>query len=307
MKKIRYTWIGSPRFNLAKQDPYHKMDVSGPEQMAFALVAADSAWRVVFYCQNKHVAAYRKYFSGGANEAAGDVIDVLGIEDTLLDLVEAGNPLDQFVSALMRGAMRDSAPVCEWVNAKNLWSLFTLWKCGGYHLDTGVAPLKGFAGLPEPGRFMVPGNPGSTVEMNQLGHWEIHQKFGLPVAPTDSILVTMGIANEEVLGLNGLERHAKLLVPHIDVWCLYSDAQDQQAHRALYCQVYLMMAIKPFLTNLALYKDLCGHVIVSAVQNGLGQTAAARTAHMWDARTSGSDSDGVPELKLIKRYFNSHR
>ena len=103
--------------------------------------------------------------------------------------------------------------------------------------------------------------------------------------------------------------------PHVDVWTLYSPAANARITRALEWYIrfwYVLEEVRKTPNSTEQYKSLCRHGIISAVmtalthnENGSCRDAVDR-ACLWPAALTGADA-GIPELRLRKTYYGSHR
>lgn len=184
---VHTTWIGPPnpeRKTVGGRQLELRADIDGPQLMAEAAAMSDRAsqaegWtkksrphRVIFHCLQEQ----KKEFD---TEFEGTEVRVWAIEDqvtltTTEDQVGwSKDKMPDTVGRIIGESIRlqkGAATRRDAVNAKNVWSMYTIWRYGGYHMDTGVYPSGAEGGaarapklpdrsqvkLPEPDVFAAP-------------------------------------------------------------------------------------------------------------------------------------------------------
>ncbi|CAM4172460.1 hypothetical protein G4177_11265 [Corallococcus sp. ZKHCc1 1396] len=321
---VNYTWFGPPTFDAR--------DSGGPKALMRARSDTQASGYVInFWCLDAHVWAYRNYFKGSNFSVHNrEKLEVRGIETflnknvgvrrgTRSGLVQSGInwvwssfswDIDLVVKHIIETSMGASANsatrIREIVNAKNIWSLYTMYKVGGYAMDTGVGPgVGGAVSLRDYTTFKVPAaGPGHIEDAIAIAHAKAPHKY----LSDRCSAMTAGVAGH-------FEVHRDQPAPHVDVWTLFSPAGHAKVTRALewYCRFwYSLEEVKKKPNSTEEYKDLCRHGIISAVMTAITHDDNGRCLDgvdrncLWPAELTGADA-GVPELKTRKTYYGSHR
>lgn len=322
---VHYTWIGPPTFDAR--------DTGGPRSLMRARSDSGASGYVInFWCLDAHVWAYRNYFKGSNFRVHNrEKLEVRGIETylnknvgvrrgTRSGLVQSGInwvwssfswDIDLVVKHIVEtsiGAAANSATrIREIVNAKNVWSLYTMYKLGGYAMDTGVGPgIGGAVNLRSYTTMKVPAaGPGRVVDAVAIAHANAPHKY----LSDRCSAMTAGVAGH--FGDVFRDKPA----PHVDVWTLFSPAGHARVTRALEWYIrfwYSLEEVKKKPGATEEYKDLCRHGIISAVMTAITHDDQGRCLDgvdmnsVWPAELTGADA-GVPELKTRKTYYGSHR
>jgi len=282
--------------------------------MARASFDNDPAPRIRFCCLREYADAFRQ-------DLAGVAIDVIPIEDHLADVsilsVITRSPqlddLDLSVSHIINECARKEEGkynIRKLVNAKNVWSMYCLWKLGGYHLDCGVLPWEGrTVNFPAADSFAIPRLGDQT---RKVAH-AIVRKAG---AFNATCCILNGGA-EPVLSQMVLEGCCEVKgeweLPQIDVWLLRSPAADESMKRALSFYVQAWYAMEGAELSDMLYKSASREAVVSAALSGLTHAGILQAGCKVDWRRHVIDTPvfigaaEVPELKIKKIGFSSHR
>lgn len=217
------TWVGPP--NSQRKDARGgklkiRPDIDGPRLIAHGLaradqrmMAADRRWtdidlphRLIFHCFKAHRPDFEALF-------ASTDVRVWAIEDqvpapaanlTYAPMTESALPSTvHHVMTTSRDLQQPNRPKREYVNAKNMWSYYSIWRYGGYHMDTGVFPASTMSdsrtkkprshpnprvGMPEPTDFGIVNERGGRKVMRlQLERWVDHKQFGAVAFGTDAM------------------------------------------------------------------------------------------------------------------------
>ena len=168
MADVYYTWFGPPALAnkvVSGVDGQVRPDVFGITRTAASSFANTPPPRFKFCCLKK----YADVFRGGLP----DYIDVVPIEDqfdskTFTAITLSRPSLDDLgltVDFILRETIafheRRPLEVKQLAFCKDIWSLYVVWKLGGYHLDCGCFPAKvGSVNIPEPTTFGIAANAG---------------------------------------------------------------------------------------------------------------------------------------------------
>ncbi|RKH21522.1 hypothetical protein D7X74_01120 [Corallococcus sp. CA047B] len=322
MLDVHYTWIGPPTLDAR--------DTGGPKALMRARSDAQgSGFVITFWCLDAHVWTYRNHFKGSNFQVLnGEKLRVRGIESYLKNSVgehrgSRSAPLmaginwvwssfswdiDMVVKHIMETSIgaRANSPtrIREIVNAKNVWSLYVLYKLGGYAMDTGVGPgIDGSVSLRSYPTFKAPAaGPGPIIDAVMVAHARAPHKYLSDRCST----MTTGVAAH-------FDVHRDQEAPHVDVWTLYSPEGNPRVKRALewYSRFWYVLETIRTTQSVDLYKDRCRFGIISAVMTGAshhddGRCRDTDRACLWPAALEGVNA-GIPELRLKKTYYGSHR
>lgn len=234
----------------------------------------------------------------------------------------------------------------ERVNAKNLWSLWSVYRHGGYHLDTGVVRNQRMAiRVPPPQVFCLPDvtfrfddtTPAEPAPKPSFFNKRV-KKSSLKITTVRGGAGTVNYAHANVnnligagpvcstmtgldgkLGTHVLNGHVGPLRPttfnaNIDVWMLGSPAGDPVVERALdwYMAVwfYLERAKGGALNgDAAGYKEACRGAIISAVATAIAHAGLRQcnTAQQAGRHLIRTRDAEVADFNLKKHGFQSHR
>ena len=319
MAKLFFTWVGAPGST---------REIKGIE---------GAQRQDLFGCVRTHRARYKgekpeitlcvlKKFAQYYRAQLPDSIAVLSIEDVFstskyLSLIMSKpdlSNLDMCVDYIIRetlgvrGSAYDNAllPKKRLAFVKDVWSLYCVWRFGGYHLDLGCFPYSEPVEFPEPKIFGVP-----------------DIQLGLAAARRDSQAILAGVRTRWVAMPNGsdLEQtvfagkisdtQASPLGNTVDVWLVRSPAKDASVKKALEAYILGWFEIERYLKQASVpvadgtQRLYLRQLIISAVFTGMtynGNTRkqkAEAESHLIKTymRTK------IPELGINKVNFGSHR
>ena len=342
---VHTTYLGPPATNTA---PWHgvatRPDVDGARQLHTALQGAGAAGvDVRFHCLRRHRTAFRALLPAA--------VDVRAVEDefpgprphsillSAPDLQDLHGTTDYIVrtsvrrqEAAERTAQRTGTRATKRhiVNAKNVWSLYCLWRFGGYHLDSGVLPTPGaVVRFPQPDDFGIAFLDRSGAHLaNQVGMGGIYvmkARIDERPSPFDAVLKS---DVENVYRLlfpipplqpgplaatvrRGADR-VNLRGGEVDVWLMRSPAQHPVVRRALEAYLRLWFIVDGRRDQFAdnAYASASRSTVISSVLTGM---APADDRAFW----AGTDfvarhhvvsrDQVVAELGVEKFGFGSHR
>lgn len=320
---VHYTWIGPPRFD--------QRDVGAPKAMMRAKNGHGGKPFVIhFWCLDAHVTAFRDHFrASNFRVGNGEKLTVRSIErylerntgvhrsrrsallNSAINWVWSSFSwnIDLTVHTIVATSTRSNASgptrIREIVNAKNVWSLYVLYKEGGYAMDTGVGPgQNGTVSIREWDTFKAPAQAGNggIGDAIVLGHKTGAHSY----LSGRCTAATTGVAGH--LGIDGSDT-----APHVDVWTMYSPAGSGEITRALewYIRFWFIAeeVRKSTRYDSDYYKDLCRHGIISSIFTGMshdgnGFCRGIDDQFLWTADL-GEDA-GIPAIGIKKSYYGSH-
>jgi hypothetical protein len=195
---------------------------------------------------------------------------------------------------------------------KDIWSLYCIWKFGGYHLDCGCFPDDDALAvhLPAPTTF-------GTVANQQSGATQyLHCAVGFP-SGSRCAAISRGsqvFANSVLAGMTVPQPMPCRLQRNIDVWLMCSPAGDPAANVALEFYVNGWFEIRRARLSEALHAQALRELIISAVATGVTHSGPGRTFgrgcvgysyedHLIDATLSPAR---VAAFNIRKVGFASH-
>lgn len=317
MLKIHYTWVGPP------DRSGRKRDILGPMAMMKARYGPNCEPFVIdFWCLNAHTRYFHDKFRGKNFTVRGrDKLRVRSIESYLESCVgerrrgfhhrstplmkvfnwgryKTGWNLDLVVRHIVTHSTRRGATVREIVNAKNIWSLYTMYRMGGYAMDTGVGPRNGRVNIRAYESFKAPRDQGTFYTLTEFS--------GRNCAVTQPVANHLNVDAGYVTG------------PRMDVWTLYAPAEDPILLYGLEWYLRYWYALENARTSEpeGTYKDLCRNGIISTVMTAIccggnrrirGDSVPDRivTENTWDAVLEG-DGAGIGDIGITKTYYGSH-
>ncbi len=317
MLTINYTWVGPP------DRSGRKRDIIGPMAMMKARYGPRCQPFVIdFWCLNTHVQYFHTKFRGRNFTVRGrDKLQVRGIESYLETCVgerrrgfhhrstplmqvfnwgryKTGWNLNLVVRHIITHSTRRNATVREIVNAKNIWSLYVMYRLGGYAMDTGVGPQNTRVNLQSFDSFKAPREQGTFYTFTNFSSRNC--------AVTPPVAHHLDVETGYITG------------PRMDVWTLYAPARDPillyglEWYLRYWYELEKIRKTKPEQE----YKDLCRDGIISTIMTAIcfgdnrrihGDRVPVRieTQNTWDAILEGDDA-GIPEIGIAKTYFGSH-
>jgi len=254
-------------------------------------------------------------------------IDILPIEDAfstkgMLSIVmsrpDMGN-LDATVDYIVRetlgvrgtGYSPHLLPTKKLAFIKDLWSLYCLWKFGGYHLDSGCFPHQagGALDFPAPQRFGAPDVLGT--DSSAFTQSQVRLQTGL------TKWVMLRNSHLKMEALQGKVTDGQTYAPlkrMVDVWFLRGPKNDPVARTALETYVQGWFEIQRWAKTVEERKaEVVGarqlrELVVSSVLTGLtyhqGRTRSKQESESFLLQVS---QNGLPEFGIHKVHFRSHR
>ncbi|MCG8636712.1 MAG: hypothetical protein MI863_22960 [Desulfobacterales bacterium] len=184
---------------------------------------------------------------------------------------------------------------------KDLWSLYCVWKFGGYHLDAGCFPGNGNVKFPD---CLTLGIVESTEQgRKQRYNYKVtprrFKKF--PVVFYDSSVTTL---KGQGIGLNIAQSGPSVLKQFFDVWAIRGPEGHESVRIALETYVNLWFAVHEGDLSEENYLKAMRATIVSACMTGISQSESG-----WVNKSTLMPALG-PTLKepSIRKYnYKSHR
>ncbi len=178
-----FSYFGPPKTTtVAGQWP----DIRGPVSLASAQVQPGMATpRIKLGVLPAHLAAFRARLRAQAPQFA-DRIEVFSIPSVFGQWPmprSRGDQIEVAVADVLSQCTANLADIRGLVTAKNLWSLWCLYRYGGYHLDTGVVSPNGQIALPRPGRFAAQIVPDGNGNPSVGDAFHRHGRFGITGIP----------------------------------------------------------------------------------------------------------------------------
>ena len=206
------------------------------------------------------------------------------------------NDLDACVSTVIRQSMQTPDNRRARLNAKNIWSLYCVYRFGGYHLDADILPL---LNSDKKTRMLSPTSFGSASTSAVIAEGQQPMKPGL-LSHVSGYFGQSGISCialsrdadsglEQMLreraGISSTEPPFEDTLDLPDVSVLRSPAGDHGAERALRTYLYLWFALRDYADTIALRQTLdvsYRHAMLSAVATGLTHDEPRADAHSAD-------------------------
>lgn len=234
------------------------------------------------------------------------------------DLDDLGLTVDYIIREIVkvRGTGYDSKllPYKNLAFVKDLWSLYSVWKYGGYHLDSGIFPWPNGATVdfPEPTGFDVP-TIDSVNCRAPAKHFNVTFSTGKPMCAT----LRGGGSNFADMVMPGRVTASKT-VSHLerllDVWMMRSPAGDPSARRALEFYVRGWFEIRRWVkanpNKESATAELLRELVVFSAMTGVthhGKKYKCNGKRDVDAHIINGTGKEVKEMKLKKVGFQSHR
>jgi hypothetical protein len=311
-----YTWLGPP----AAISDGVRPDLMGPVQMSRARFGRFKP-RIKFCCLERYKDNLSQELSQGLPR--GTEIEIFAIEDQLPEQIRGGKlldspdfkDLDACVATILYQMLNDTRLFSQttgsgqgkpiYAFAKDIWSLFCLYKYGGYHLDTGVVPdtvpgtnavefpkcstfsivdIFGFIGTASGQRTAVPHKRGKFKKLG-LDCVAIKEENNILVGQ----VLTKDLAKDQT-SISTLSLHNQF-----DVFLMRSPRGHLGIKRALMFYIYIWFKTYPLVKqdklNTLLYKSACRSAILSAVATGL--------THSEKDGTGCTGATSLPENSLI--------
>lgn len=218
----------------------------------------------------------------------------------------------------VRGTGYDSKqlPYKNLAFVKDLWSLYSVWKYGGYHLDSGIFPWpnEAIVDFPEPQGFNVP-----TIDFVDCRPPARH--CVIQFASGKSMCVTMRYSESNLekyvlpgrVVVTSTQSHLESL---LDVWMIRSPAGDPSARRALEVYVRGWFEIRRWIRVQAnpvqegIVAELLRELVVFSAMTGVthnGKEHACSGKFEVKSHIIQGANKEVKVMNLKKVGFQSHR
>lgn len=327
MANVYLTWFGAPAAANKTVEGIGgtvRPDIFGASRLAAAGANAPAP-RIKFCCLSEHAAA----FGNDLNN-----VDIVPIEDQLptkdytsLTMTE---PNLSDLPATVDYILRDTFNIRMWANTrirfgndgvpyhklafmKDMWSLYTLWRLGGYHVDCGCFPGGGGnITFPDPTTFGV-------VAVSDGGSTHPHQKIRMG---RDRVCSTISSGNQVFKELVIQERTVignSLLNRTVDVWCMRSPAGNESVQHALEFWLRGWFMIREATRNntlptTELQNQAFRELIVSSVMTAITHSRKTSACngnnwkkHVFTGRRDQNNRMQVADLGIAKVGFQSHQ
>lgn len=317
MTDVYFSWFGPPQqanktvagVGAARPDLFGLLRTAGAR-----FPGTDAPPRFTLCCLKKFESDFKKQLPDYINTLAlEDAFNTDNFQSILLTKPDLNN-LDLCVDYILREIIRvrgmnyanSALPYAYLAFAKDLWSLYTVWKRGGYHIDAGCFPDPKYGGtvtLPAPTNFAVP-------VVSDEGKTPLHAKVAFKgVKPTCATLAggwagSNGAIAGATLGCTISPQKTSPLNRQLDVWMLRSPQGDRGAEAALkfYIQGWFAMRDNDFL-NAQSYRELVVAAVATAITHADGRCSSPSG---WKAHIIEAIGGDVPSLGLRKVGFQSH-
>jgi hypothetical protein len=278
MTNVYFTWFGPPAAANKHVEGIGQVrpDLFGLLRLANATFPPNHQPSFTLYCLANHLAAFRA--------AVPQPIQVQAIEQqfashnykSLVDIIPGRTAsLETQVDFIIREMLSSHGDRGRGgAFMKDIWSLYCIWKFGGYHLDCGCFPDNAnlAVNLPAPTTF-------GTVANQQSGVTQyVHCSVDFPSGVTCAAL-SRGNRVFEVAVLAGMTQPQRLpcrLQRNIDVWLMRSPAGDPAAKVALEFYVKGWFEIRGARLSEALHAQALRELIISAVATGVTHSGPGR-------------------------------
>jgi hypothetical protein len=191
---------------------------------------------------------------------------------------------------------------------KDIWSLYFVWKFGGYHIDCGCFPDPKYGDTVElynPDTFGVPVISG--VGMNFL-HANIAFEGGAICASLSGQLNSEA-ASKMLLDVGVSKREFDSpLDRQVDIWLLRSPAAHPAAEKALKFYVNAWFALRKADPKSEILPDVYRALAISSISTGISHMPTHCCGHATSVNEHLIEANGgdVPSLGLRKVGFQSH-
>ena len=323
MTKVFYTWLG-PQQSASREingiAGMHRPDLFGILQTARASFRNTPSPTFTLCVLKKFQAAFDAELPDNVKTLAVDDVFSSSSFNSLLLSSPNVEDLDVSVDYIMRETLRvrgtgysDSVlPFKKLAFVKDLWSLYSVWKYGGYHLDSGIFPAPGAASLnfPEPKTFCVP-----TIDSGNYRGPARRVRFRFRTGKAQSVTISNKQSMLERTAMAGKvdvsnsDSHVNRL---LDVWLMGSPAGDPSARLALETYIRTWFEIQAWAkeNQKECPDELMRELIVFAALTGVTHTGEAHvpaTKHEVDERIIDGANKVVRSMNLKKVGFRTHR
>ncbi len=308
MVNVFTSWIGVPpkeprEIDTKEDDPPLFPDVEGIRRIAKRAVGGNVKFH--FCCLARYVKQYK---------AALPNMEIVPIEDQFeatkdikyLKKQDKPSPslsadvdyiIRQFIG--YRGDKKINTKYLAMV--KDFWSLYCVWKFGGYHIDSGCFPGPGRVVFPECNTLGVMGATDPVGLLKKTYNCDVNTRFGkFPV-----VLYEHSVGKLSTAGLKITQKGMAPLKVMIDVWAIRGAAGEKATEIALRTYVNLWFALQSGdVNNDVVYREALRNTGVSACATGISHTGRLNGESLILGRLMGK----VLEVPSIKKYgFKSHR
>ncbi len=345
MANAYFTWFGPPASipsDVSKQRKVAGIGAVRPDIFGVKLLAAGTFTdnpppRIKFFCLREYASAFRADLP--------NQVDVMPVEDQLptkdfasLSMTE---PTLDNLGATVDFVLRETFLIRMWGGSKvrfgeggcpfnklafmkDMWSLYVLWKLGGYHLDCGCFPSGGAVSLPAPTTLGI-------VSITERGATPPHARVTLDGRAAVCSTISRGLGalwQDGVLPAKPANIGTSPMDQMLDVWCMRSNADSDAAKLALEYWLRGWFAIrKAVVANKLpakgeLYAQAHRELVMTAVMTAAAHSRPNRACtdggtwrqHVIPTQTVPLVVEGksagtrmtVPSLKLVKVGFQSH-
>ena len=277
------SWFGPP----VESVQGYRSDIAASSALAGNRYTTNARPSIRFCCQARY---------------ASEFPDLPNVEKIIIDEHLYSGPvltepdfsnLHACVSTVIRQSMRTPDNHRARLNAKNVWSLYCVFRYGGYHLDADVVP---FISGSHKTRLLSPSTFGSATVRESTVDGQPVLKEGLLSHVGGNFgqsgIHCMALSRdsesdlEQVLrndaGIHSVEPQFEDTLELPDVSILRSPAGDHGAERALRTYLYLWFRLASNADDIALRKRMdrsYGHAMLSAVATGLTHDERRADAH----------------------------
>lgn len=323
MPNVFFTWLGPPQQatkTVTGLPGMHRPDLFGILRTAGSSFSNNPPPRFTLCVLKKFKAQFDaqlpRYIETRAVEDSFSSAGYHTIQMSKPNLEDLDQSVDFIIreTIKVRGTGYDASllPYRQLAFVKDLWSLFCIWKFGGYHLDSGVYPLRPGAVLnfPEPTGFDVPSVDAVDCR-GSARHCRASFRTGEPMCITltnkESLLESKAMKGRIVA--TGSPSHLQRL---LDVWLMRSPAGDPAVRRALTVYVRGWFEIQSWLKAAggdADPQELFRELSVVAAMTGIthsGGTCSSTSTEVGSHIINGFNKE-VRDLGLKKVGFRSHR
>ncbi|MCG8637888.1 MAG: hypothetical protein MI863_28950 [Desulfobacterales bacterium] len=325
MTKVFFTWLGPPQ--QATKDingipGKHRPDLFGILRTAKARFKNNPPPQFTLCVLKKFQAQFDRelpdYISTLAVDTSFDSSQYASLLMTKPDLNDLSMSVDYIMREIIkvRGTGYESKllPGKNLAFVKDLWSFYSVWKYGGYHLDSGIFPWPNGAtvNFPEPQGFEVP-----TIDSGDYRGEARHCKVTFSSGPKMCATLRSSESNFETLVMPdriSATNTSSNLKRLLDVWMMRSPAGDPSARRALEFYVRGWFEIRRWVKanpgEEGAVAELLRELVVFSAMTGVthsGIRHQCSNKRDVDARIIQGANKVVKDMNLKKVGFRSHR
>ena len=306
MVNVFTSWIGNPpeprEIDTKEDDPPLYPDVEGIRRISRKYTGNDVTFH--FCCLKKYVGQYKKALPN---------MTIVPIEDQFysagMRLPKQTKPspnLSADVDYIIRqtiGFQGDKQINTKFLAmVKDLWSIYCVWKFGGYHIDSGCFPGPEKIVFPECTTLGVVGATDDFLLNKDTYNYSVSTRSG--IFPAVLFKRSADIFQHKA-GLKFSQKTKAPLERMIDVWAIRGAAGEEATEVALRTYVNLWFAIQEqFVKNEDAYRDVLRHTVISACATGIAHKGSLDKESLMPGKLNGR----VLEVPSIKKFgFKSHR